>query len=55
MAEALVLPEGLGERFGITSILGILADQEHPLFAAQWADGILAWDRGMPHAHSSIK
>lgn len=46
-----MLPEGLGERFGVSSILGILADQEHLLSAAQWADGILAWGTGSAHVH----
>lgn len=48
-----MLPEGLGERFGIPSVLGILADQEHPLFAAQWADGVLACGTGECHMHTA--
>lgn len=51
-----MLPEGLGERFGISSILGVLADQEYMLSAAWWADGILACGTGeCPCARSSIK
>lgn len=46
-----MLPEGLAEIFEISSTLGILADQEHPLFAAQWADGILPRGTGKCHVH----
>lgn len=38
-------------KIGIASVSGMLAEQEHPLLAAQWADGVLACGTGQCHVH----